>query len=79
MTISESRFAITKTAATRAMLCSVAMLLAPVAQALPPFSIDGNVPDADVLQFDDPVGSIKELGPVNASDTKLGSIHTASP
>ena len=79
MNISEIRFALRKIAAMPIMLCSAAVLFAPVAHAVAPFSIDGNVPDADALEFGDPVGSIKELGPVNASDTKLGSIHTASP
>jgi len=56
-------------------------LLTPVTSlAQVPYAIDGNVPDADCCAtFQDPVGSIKELGPVNASNTKLGSIHTASP
>ena len=49
-----------------------------VAQA--PFDIDGVVPDPGCCaEFSDPFGSVSELGPVNASVTKLGSIHTALP
>jgi hypothetical protein len=45
-----------------------------------PFLIDGNAPDSpEQPAFSDPVGSIKELGPVNASTTKLGNIHQANP
>jgi hypothetical protein len=45
-----------------------------------PYNIDGIVPDENCcFEFQDPVGSIKELGPVNASDTKLGSINSALP
>jgi hypothetical protein len=51
-----------------------------VAAAQAPFDIDGVVPDADCcVEFSDPFGSVSELGPVNASVTKLGSIHTALP
>jgi hypothetical protein len=45
-----------------------------------PYAIYGVVPDAGCCsEFGDPVGSIKELGPVNASTTKLGNIHLAAP
>jgi uncharacterized repeat protein (TIGR01451 family) len=45
-----------------------------------PFSIDGTVPDAECcVEFADPYGSEKELGAVNGTDTKLGSIHAAAP
>ena len=44
-----------------------------------PFSIDGTVPDVDCCyEFADPVGSVSELGPVNSSDTKLGTINSAT-
>ncbi len=56
-------------------------LLAPtISLAQVPYNIDGVVPDANCcFEFQDPVGSISELGPVNSSDTKLGVIHTATP
>jgi hypothetical protein len=58
---------------------ATAVLLLPgISLAQIPYNIDGTVPDADCCyEFADPVGSISELGPVNSSDTKLGSIHTA--
>ena len=60
---------------------AAALLLAPTTGlAQVPYSIDGIVPDANCcFEFQDPVGSISELGPVNSSDTKLGVIHSASP
>lgn len=42
-----------------------------------PFSIDGNVPDAGTTVLADPAGNVKELGPINASSTKIGVIQTA--
>ena len=58
----------------------VFMLTPAASLAQVPFNIDGTVPDADCcVEFTDPSGSIAELGPVNASDTKLGAIHTALP
>ena len=59
---------------------AITMLLAPAALlAQVPYNIDGVVPDADCCyEFQDPVGSISELGPVNSSDTKLGSIGSAT-
>jgi hypothetical protein len=64
-----------------AVRLTTALLLAPiVGVAQVPYSIDGIVPDANCCsEFQDPVGSIKELGPVNSSVTKLGNINTASP
>jgi hypothetical protein len=68
-----------------ATLCAIAVTLLPtnsLAQVVQagPFVIDGNAPDsAQQATFTDPVGSIKELGPVNASTTKLGNIHLAVP
>ncbi len=48
-----------------------------------PFAIDGVVPDCGpgclALQFGDPSGGSKELGPLNGTSTKLGVIHTALP
>ena len=42
------------------------------------FSIDGNVPDAAGIRFNDPYGSFSELGPVNSTNTKLLAIHGAA-
>lgn len=51
-----------------------------VASAQVPFFIDGAVPDANCCaEFQDPAGSVSELGPVNSSTTKLTTISTASP
>jgi uncharacterized repeat protein (TIGR01451 family) len=45
-----------------------------------PYLIDGVVPDADCCtEFQDPFGSVSELGPFNSSTTKLASISSASP
>lgn len=52
------------------------------ARAIPtnPFTIDGVViPDGGADQLDDPYGAVKELGPKNASSTKIGVVHTATP
>jgi hypothetical protein len=66
-----------------AVSLAIVFLIAPawaVAQVAGPYTIDGIVPDAGCCsEFQDPVGSIKELGPVNASTTKLGNIHLAAP
>jgi len=70
---------IAKSRATRILASSIALVWAAAAVAANPFTIDGAAPDAGAVGFQDPVGSVKELGPVNASDTKLGSIHTAAP
>jgi len=58
-----------------------AFLLAPITGLTQqPYNIDGIVPDANCcVEFQDPFGSISELGPVNSSGTKLTSIHSASP
>ncbi|WP_245561800.1 hemagglutinin [Agromyces italicus] len=40
-----------------------------------PFDIDGTVPDAGTTEIADPFGSVKELGPLNSSSTKIGVIH----
>ena len=43
-----------------------------------PFSIDGQVADAGAVQVSDLTGNVKELGPKNASTTKIGVIHNAA-
>ena len=40
-----------------------------------PFAIDGNIPDANTQNLPDTYGSVKELGPLNSSTTKIGVIH----
>jgi hypothetical protein len=56
------------------------LLLMPIAaSAQVPYVIDGVVPDANTASFQDPAGSISELGPVNSTTTKLSSIGSASP
>jgi uncharacterized repeat protein (TIGR01451 family) len=59
----------------------VAFLLVPTTGLTQePYDIDGVIPDENCcVEFQDPVGSISELGPVNSSDTKLTSINTATP
>ncbi|HWU22241.1 MAG TPA: hypothetical protein VN088_11995, partial [Nocardioides sp.] len=42
-----------------------------------PYSIDKNVPDPGTTLLTDPDGSVKELGPVNASNTKIAVIQDA--
>jgi hypothetical protein len=53
------------------------------AAAQNPFVIDGNVPAngtfSGPLQTADPFGSVRELGAVNGSNTKVGVIHSAAP
>jgi hypothetical protein len=53
------------------------------AAAQNPFIIDGNVPAngtfSGPLQTADPFGSVRELGPVNGANTKVGVIHSAVP
>ena len=54
------------------------MILAsmPVARAADgPFNIDGLIPDANTTELPDLFGSVKELGPLNGSTTKIGVIH----
>ena len=60
---------------------TAAVLLVPATGlAQVPYNIDGIVPDANCcFEFSDPVGSVKELGPINSSGTKLRSIHSATP
>jgi uncharacterized repeat protein (TIGR01451 family) len=40
---------------------------------------DGTIPDPAATSFLDPVGSVKELGPLNGASTKIGVIDTAAP
>ena len=56
--------------------CAAGLAFAPAASmAQVPYNIDGTVPDVDCCsEFSDPSGNTKELGPVNGSGTKLGSI-----
>ena len=70
----------------RALLAAVlaiagAGVFGSASQAAPtnPFNIDGVVPDVGATEFLDGFGSASELGPVNASGTKLGKIHNALP
>jgi uncharacterized repeat protein (TIGR01451 family) len=64
------------TAAILAFLLSLPI----AASAQVPYVIDGVVPDANCCaEFQDPSGSISELGPVNAKGNKLSSIGSASP
>ncbi|NIS82016.1 MAG: DUF11 domain-containing protein, partial [Anaerolineales bacterium] len=46
------------------------------AGTIPPFSIDGTIPDGGATQFTDPFGSVKELGAINEATAKLGNIHS---
>jgi hypothetical protein len=41
-----------------------------------PFTINGEVPDANTTELPDAFGSVKELGPLNSSTTKIGVIHS---
>ncbi|WP_457100304.1 hemagglutinin [Microbacterium sp. P5_E9] len=41
-----------------------------------PYTIDGNVPDANTAELPDVFGSVKELGPLNSNTTKIGVIHS---
>lgn len=44
------------------------------------YNIDGTVPDsASIPSYPDPNGNVKELGPINASTTKIGVIHNDVP
>jgi hypothetical protein len=55
------------------------LLLTPIAaSAQVPYAIDGVVPDANTAEFQDPAGSVSELGPVNNTATKLNDIGSAS-
>ncbi|MBW2497383.1 MAG: hypothetical protein JRF61_08945 [Deltaproteobacteria bacterium] len=70
---SSHRFAIAASA------LAISLLMALTASAQLPYVIDGVVPDANCCTaFEDPFGSVSELGPVNSSTTKLTSISSAS-
>lgn len=59
---------------------SVLALTAPAqAGTIPPFDIDGVVPDTGTFRFGDLSGNSQELGPPNGNATKLGVIHDAVP
>ena len=64
-------------------MAAIAMIgrFASDASAQNPFMIDGNVPANGTIsgpaQTPDPSGSVRELGPVNSSNTKVGVIHSA--
>jgi len=59
-----------------ALAVPTAVLVAPSAFAADgPFVIDGNVPDPNTAELEDPEGNVKELGPLNSSTTKIGVIH----
>jgi hypothetical protein len=57
----------------------MAVLATPNASAgqFGPYNIDGTIPDSIGQNLPDVYGSSKELGPVNASNTKIGVIHSA--
>ena len=62
--------------AVAALTIPMAVLAIPSAQAEDgPYNIEGNVPDAGTTQLTDLYGSVKELGPLNSSTTKIGVIH----
>ncbi len=72
----------------RAIAFASALLLVgvPYASAQNPYKIDGVVTDTDnsgvgngALKTPDPFGNVKELGPINGSNTKIGVIHSAVP
>jgi hypothetical protein len=52
---------------------------APVAAQNNPFNTADGKPDSGIAAIPDPVGSVKELGPVNSDDTKIGAINSALP
>jgi hypothetical protein len=59
-----------------ALVLALASFTAQTAMAADgPFTIDGNVPDANTTELTDPFGNLKELGPLNSSTTKIGVIH----
>jgi hypothetical protein len=63
-----------------ALIAATALLMPIAASAQVPYAIDGVVPDANCCaEFQDPFGSVSELGPVNSSTTKLDVISSASP
>ena len=79
MKIFNQRHASSRNLGVIALRLAAALLLAPgITLAQVPYSIDGVVPDPNCcVEFQDPVGSIAELGPINSSQTKLGVIDSA--
>jgi uncharacterized repeat protein (TIGR01451 family) len=70
----------TSSHAIAASIVAIPLLVPIAASAQVPYFIDGVVPDANCCaEFQDPSGSISELGPVNSTTTKLTSIGSASP
>jgi hypothetical protein len=64
-------------AAALALAIPTAVLVAPSAFADDgPFTIDGTIPDAGTTNLPDLFGSVKELGPLNSSTTKIGVINS---
>ncbi|MCW2857895.1 MAG: hypothetical protein JWR52_3510 [Marmoricola sp.] len=60
-------------------LAGAVVPLGPARAASGPFSIDGVVPDTTPTppQLSDAFGNVKEIGPMNASTTKIGVIQSA--
>lgn len=66
--------------AVASLVLPLSMLTTSTAQAADgPYLIDGVVPDDGVTELLDPSGNVKELGPLNASTTKIGVIHKDVP
>jgi hypothetical protein len=64
-------------AACFAAVLTLGFLTAPAAMAADgPYNIDGTVPDGGTTELPDAFGNVKELGPLNASTTKIGVIHS---
>ncbi len=61
-------------------LAGALLPVSPAAAADGPFTIDGTVPDVSPApaELPDVFGNVKELGPKNASTTKIGVIHSAA-
>ena len=60
-----------------ALVLGSAVITAPLVLAADgPFTIDGTIPDAGATELPDAFGNVKELGPLNASTTKIGVIHS---
>ena len=74
-----ARSTLTRCLAVAALALPIAVLGTPNASAASgPFTIDGNVPDTASTLLPDASGSVKELGPLNSSATKIGVIHNAA-
>ena len=59
-----------------ALTIPATVFVAPAAQADDgPYNIEGVVPDGGTTELPDLFGAVKELGPLNASTTKIGVIH----